>query len=499
MNLRFKLTTVILAMILTVIAAISVFTLARASSLQTATTYSFAMEMARAEATEVQRRIEVFVDYAHILAQILGDYEITPEALRRMTYDDVLFSAIRQSPQIMGVWTAWLPGALDGRDAELGQYHSFFTRRNGPVEKFAQGFENWRDYLAAMSRIPTISPPAWHEVAHLGVVPIVNVIYPITSARTGNLVGLVGVNYVSDMQNIVNGIMQRVYGGKGIAGVFASDGTILAHWDERRVQGNIRTDEREIALLGDQHSRVVRAVLGGGEDGQAITLTRHSPAMRTDLHLIYHPIRVSDMDTALSLFIGIPMNEIMREVRETLYITIVFSVLILAAAAVITLFVARSITRPIVAVAGTLREISEGEGDLTKRIANAKHDEIGELARCFNLTLDKIKSLVVAIKKEAADLEEMGSDLARNMGETADSVGDITEHIQSVKGRVMSQSASVTQTHATMKQVVGNINKLNGHVENQNSYVAQASSAIEEMVANISSVTNTLVNNAENM
>jgi methyl-accepting chemotaxis protein len=82
---------------------------------------------------------------------------------------------------------------------------------------------------------------------------------------------------------------------------------------------------------------------------------------------------------------------------------------------------------------------------------------------------------------------------------TAAAVNQITANIQSIKGRVMNQSASVTETNATMEQVVANINKLNGHVENQSNNISQASSAIEQMVANINSVTGTLVNNAANV
>jgi methyl-accepting chemotaxis protein len=50
-----------------------------------------------------------------------------------------------------------------------------------------------------------------------------------------------------------------------------------------------------------------------------------------------------------------------------------------------------------------------------------------------------------------------------------------------------------------MEQVVANINKLNKHVENQSNNVSQSSSAIEEMVANTRSVTDTLVKNADNV
>jgi methyl-accepting chemotaxis protein len=50
-----------------------------------------------------------------------------------------------------------------------------------------------------------------------------------------------------------------------------------------------------------------------------------------------------------------------------------------------------------------------------------------------------------------------------------------------------------------MEQITININKLNGNVEKQNSSVAQSSSAIEQMLANIKSVTNTLVKNTGNV
>jgi methyl-accepting chemotaxis protein len=50
-----------------------------------------------------------------------------------------------------------------------------------------------------------------------------------------------------------------------------------------------------------------------------------------------------------------------------------------------------------------------------------------------------------------------------------------------------------------MEQIAVNIGKLNGHVENQTANVSQSSSAIEEMLAKINSVTQTLVRNADNV
>jgi methyl-accepting chemotaxis protein len=146
-----------------------------------------------------------------------------------------------------------------------------------------------------------------------------------------------------------------------------------------------------------------------------------------------------------------------------------------------------------------LQEISSGEGDLTKRITVLHKDEIGELAGYFNLTLDKIKNLVVVIKSQTVSLFNIGNELATNMEQTASATNEITANIQSIKGQVVNQASSVTHEGETMERVTLNIEKLNANVEQQTESVTQSSSAIEEMLANIQSVTKTLVKNAENV
>ena len=149
-------------------------------------------------------------------------------------------------------------------------------------------------------------------------------------------------------------------------------------------------------------------------------------------------------------------------------------------------------------MAVTLKDIVQGEGDLTVVIPEKGNDEIIYLSHYFNQTLEKIKRLVIRIKLETVTLSGIGTELASNMNETAAAVNEITANIQSIKGRVINQSASVTQTNATMEQVTVNINKLNVNIEEQASHVTQASAAIEQMVANIQSVTDTLIKNSAN-
>jgi methyl-accepting chemotaxis protein len=150
-------------------------------------------------------------------------------------------------------------------------------------------------------------------------------------------------------------------------------------------------------------------------------------------------------------------------------------------------------------VTGVLKEISEGEGDLTTRIETGKMDEIGIMAGYVNRTLEKIRYTVAIIKGQSNKLFDVGSELAENMAQTATAIQEITGNLQNVKNQTINQSASVTETAATMEQVIRNIDRLSTNVEMQTDSVSKSSSAIEEMLANIQSVTQTLVKNTDNV
>jgi len=173
-------------------------------------------------------------------------------------------------------------------------------------------------------------------------------------------------------------------------------------------------------------------------------------------------------------------------------------VLVMLIAMALLLYVLRAL-KPLQLLASTLNNIANGEGDLTVRLPETGAREIADASKYFNQTMEKIRGLIIAIKKQAGSLADIGNDLASNMTETATAMNEIAANIQSIKGRVINQSASVTETNATMEQVTVNINKLSGNVESQTGAVQQAASALEEMLANIRSVTASLGKNAESV
>ncbi|WPO00125.1 methyl-accepting chemotaxis protein [Pseudomonas sp. MUP55] len=80
---------------------------------------------------------------------------------------------------------------------------------------------------------------------------------------------------------------------------------------------------------------------------------------------------------------------------------------------------ARSVTRPILGVAHMLEDIASGEGDLTRRLAYDKQDELGQLAGWFNRFLDKLQPIIAEVKRSVQDARGTADQSAAIASETS--------------------------------------------------------------------------------
>jgi len=214
---------------------------------------------------------------------------------------------------------------------------------------------------------------------------------------------------------------------------------------------------------------------------------------------IYTPIKNSKEEMVGIIGCDFDGEELYKQIVSSEIQQIIIGLISIVIGICFLLIFMQMIFKPIKEINGILKEISHGDGDLTKQISNIKENEIGEMAHYFNKTFEKIRNLIILIKQSTKTLSDTGNDLTTNMSETAAAINQITVNIQNIKDRIINQSTSVSQTHSTMEQVVININKLNDHVDDQSSNISAASSSIEEMVANIRSVTDTLIRNTNNV
>jgi methyl-accepting chemotaxis protein len=81
------------------------------------------------------------------------------------------------------------------------------------------------------------------------------------------------------------------------------------------------------------------------------------------------PVRIGDSDTTWTIMLAASEDYILKDINEMTLFTIILLAVALAIAALIVYFTLHATTHPIVAVAETLKDISEGEGDLTQSIS----------------------------------------------------------------------------------------------------------------------------------
>ena len=196
--------------------------------------------------------------------------------------------------------------------------------------------------------------------------------------------------------------------------------------------------------------------------------------------------------TGWTVIINAPSNEFLGTVNTLRTSMIGIGVAILLIALITVYLVARTMVKPIQTVVTALRNIAQGEGDLTVRLPVTGNDEITDMSEYFNETIAKIGSSIRQVGINSNIMEEIGNELASNMTETASAVHEISANIDGVKQQAMTQAASVTETAATIEEIVRTIKQLNSSIETQAASVAQSSSSVEEMVANIASIGQTL-------
>ncbi|MBP5450235.1 MAG: HAMP domain-containing protein, partial [Spirochaetales bacterium] len=196
-------------------------------------------------------------------------------------------------------------------------------------------------------------------------------------------------------------------------------------------------------------------------------------------------------------FIMVTPSVVVNKVNSVFLRFMIFAIIISAIISVIcSILIARIITKPMKHTVAILKDISEGDGDLTKRIIVTGNDETAQLSNYFNKTIDKINNTISTVMKESNSMLNIAATLTDNVTDTAGSINRINSNITSMKNEIISQTTGVEETSNTIEQIKNNISNLNTNINKQSISVSQSSSAVEEMVANIRSVTEILKKNS---
>jgi methyl-accepting chemotaxis protein len=504
MKLRYRLIIIVISILIVAGASLSIMLVNIASSTQMATALESQERLAAEQARVIQIQYETYLRIAHTLADTMADYDQAEAGGQRSRFDQFIQSVVLSNDQVAGIFAVFNPNTIDpGMDAAFagavgssgtGQWAPWHAHHTGIIEHLT-----YNDIAGMMAIIN--GPDARREkiddpepaVMEGRNTYIVKVSVPVVRRKTGEVVGRVGVEVDTSYTQPV--VEDTIKGHPDITAmtVYADNAVIIASYAHEQV-GKLLRDAQNLLFSADT-AAVQDAVLRG----EKYRLAEYEEDLGTELEMIIYPFTIGATGTSWAILLGTEKSLILEEINIMISSAIIIAVSAIVLMSILVFFAAGGIVKPIVNVALTLKDISEGEGDLTRTVDVHSKDEIGDLAHGFNATLEKIKLLVVTIKNETVSLFNIGSELASNMTETAAAINQITANIQSIKAQALNQSASVTETNATMEQITVTIDRLSGHVDRQSESVAQSSSAIEEMLANIQSVAQTLIKNGENV
>ena len=200
------------------------------------------------------------------------------------------------------------------------------------------------------------------------------------------------------------------------------------------------------------------------------------------------------VNRTVSLAESFSQQQVLGSIRRLIAVNVVFFLVI-----ILLLLYYNHIQKQLYRVGRMVKDISESEGDLTKRLNIHTHNEIGTIVQYFDTTLDRIRDLMVIIKNQSSSLSHIGTNLAANMTEAAETVMHITDRIKDVISQTSRQSAGIAQTNRAMQEISAHIERLNGHIETQAANIDRSSASIEKMLGNIASVTQRLVKNSKNV
>ncbi|MCL1994538.1 MAG: methyl-accepting chemotaxis protein [Spirochaetes bacterium] len=454
-------------------------------------------------ATEISGFFHTYWYAVETAAGILGRYQSIPAEYRRTFINNILEDMARHHLDIIGAWTVWEPNVLEGNDAAQigfpgstpdGRFAPYWHRNqlrgtNIQVVALDDFLDIFPGYYVPVrdSGVQTAMEPFMYTIGGNQLL-MLTIAAPIWN-QAGAVVGVMGVDLAIDALNRFT--QDSVASQEGISAYFFSPaGAIASHTDPARLGLNW-FDGQTAEMIAFQQTMANSLQFG---DLEYYFVYNDNYFFGIPIWFEgYHPVPWMLLKEVEGAIVRAPTLLLLRVIS----FAGIFALIVAALAAV---FFAGMMSRPIVTVSAALKEISQGEGDLTKSVAGvSSKDEIGMLVRFFNQTLAKIASLVVKIKSEAAAMGGIAKELSVDMGKVKSVASQTSKDVRTIRKLVDEQNVSLNGVSNEMTSIRLKIGDVSGLVERQSDAVSQSSSAVEEMLANVKSVRANLVKNSANV
>ncbi|MBI6948467.1 methyl-accepting chemotaxis protein [Pseudomonas koreensis] len=350
-----------------------------------------------------------------------------------------LKTAFERNDKVLGIWLAFEPNGLDGKDSEFvndaarqsneaGRFATYWSRAAGSALNTIMVEEDMTKTTLSVSGTPYNS---WYTCPRdnkrtclldpyadtVGGKEMLMTTISVPLIVDGKAIGVAGVDIALDALQAAAVDSQRdlfnnaghmlIVSGSGVLGADSSDATRVG----KKISDTLGADGKDLLQLV---SSGTPKILEQGELIRAVYPV--DPIGNSRAWGV-----VIDLPKQVLLADSVKLQAVLDDAQKS---GLVSALLVAVVAGLIGLLLiwltASGVTRPINSVAEMLKNIASGEGDLTQRLNYSKKDELGELVNWFNRFLDKLQPTIAQIKQsitEARGTADQSSEIARQTSE----------------------------------------------------------------------------------
>jgi len=171
--------------------------------------------------------------------------------------------------------------------------------------------------------------------------------------------------------------------------------------------------------------------------------------------------------------VGVEQAQVNADVASQRNIIIALFLVILAITSGTITWITRRVTGNIRQASEMLKDVAEGEGDLTRRLDVQTKDELRELAKWFNLFMGNLQEIVGQVIQNAAKLSEAAVAMAGISEQMNDGAEQTSGKANNVASASEEMTANMTSVAAAMEQATTNINMIASAAEEMTATIAE--------------------------
>jgi len=379
----------------------------------------------------------------------------------------------------------------------VGGTCTIFQRMNdaGDMLRVSTNVEKLDGTRAIGTFIPSSSPVVRKVLAgetYYGRAYVVNAWYltaykPVI--KDGEVVGILYVGVAQESVDAIReGIMDIVVGKTGyifiLGGSGNQKGEVIIHKFPERVGMNIYNNEDADGKLYIQE--MVDNVVGF-EDNSVHFVEYHwqryenqPPSRKIAAVAYYKPWDWVIGVGAYEQDFMDAVNHVNQELNQLIYFFIVGVIGSLIVVGIVVFFVSRKIVAPINLTAQRLRDIAQGEGDLTQRLEITSNDEIGVMSKWFNVFVEKIQKMIKEITDNTNTIAAAGTELNTIAEEMMKNSNSTVEKANTVAAAADEMSSNMENVSSSMKVTTENLHTVSSGTEEMSSSIGEISNSASE-------------------